>query len=373
MRIAVAFLALLAVLSVLIPCAAVGLGGVGLLQLLTLPATSVAAPLPSMTPPQGDDMEDVALPAATTSPPSQAPEEPPAQAVVAPAPTDMTHFAVYDRADGKTLELELEEYLRGAIAAEMPATFHQEALAAQGVAAHSWAVYSARMQRGAQTPDAALHGADFSVDTARCEGYVTRERFFERYGENARLFWPKVCEAAAYARERLLVWQGEAALAAYHSMSAGQTECSENVWQQSLPYLVAVQSEGDLLAPDFEVTETFDQKTLRLLLEQGFEGVVLGDDPACWMEPMAYSASGYVTQVRVGDQTVHGQQLRTALGLRSSCFDIRYRDGTFSVTTQGYGHGVGMSQYGADFMARQGANCEGILQHYYPNAQVVRV
>lgn len=97
-------------------------------------------------------------------------------------------------------------------------------------------------------------------------------------------------------------------------MSDGKTEAAENVWQASLPYLVPVESEGDVLSPDYAVTETFDQKTMRYLLEQAFGGVTLSDqDPAGWIEPLEKSGSGYLLSVRVGDRTVHGQELRNAL------------------------------------------------------------
>ena len=157
-------------------------------------------------------------------------------------------------------------------------------------------------------------------------------------------------------------------------MSDGKTEAAENVWQASLPYLVPVESEGDVLSPDYAVTETFDQKTMRYLLEQAFGGVTLSDqDPAGWIEPLERSGSGYLLSVRVGDRTVHGQELRNALSLRSSCIEISYGGGTFTVKTKGYGHGVGMSQYGADFMARQGVVCAGILAHYYPGTVLMQV
>lgn len=158
-------------------------------------------------------------------------------------------------------------------------------------AAHTWAVYSANQHR--EHPDESIRGADFSVDTTRDEGYVPKERFFSRYGANAELYWPKLAEAARQAESLLLTYDGEPALTVYHSMSDGKTEAAENVWQASLPYLVPVESEGDVLSPDYAVTETFDQKTMRYLLEQAFGGVTLSDqNPAGWIEPLERSGSG---------------------------------------------------------------------------------
>ena len=122
------------------------------------------------------------------------------------------------------------------------------------------------------------------------------------------------------------------------------------------------------------MTETFDQKTMRLLLKQSFPDSQLDDGkPQGWIEIEERSPSGYVTAVDIGGEKAHGQQLRTALRLRSSCFEIEFNSGTFTVTTKGYGHGVGMSQYGADFMARQGYSADDILAHYYPDTQLTSV
>lgn len=290
----------------------------------------------------------------------------------AAAPQISDSIKLYDRAGGQVFSVSREEYIQSAVASEMPADFHIEALKAQAVAAHSWALYSIKLQK--LSPNDELMGGQISVDCEKCEGYMSKERFFERYGENAAILWQKIAEAAAFAVDRVVEYNGDIALTAYHSTSAGQTESAENVWSASLPYLVSVKSEGDMLAPDYSVTETFDKKTMRLLLMQSFpDGEFPNDSPEGWIEILERSRAGYVTAVRVGGVKAHGQQLRTALGLRSSCMETAYSGGTFSITTRGYGHGVGMSQYGADFMARQGKSCEEILKHYYRGAKLKAV
>lgn len=322
-------------------------------------------PVPQITEPESQNET-----AETTKPTKQEETQPPVlekeqQAIG-------KNILIYDMAYDELLTLDFAEYIRGAVASEMPASFHQQALNAQAVAAHTWAGYAAEMQQ--QYPNDELFGAAFSVDSEKCEGYMTKERFFERYGANAELLWPKICAAADYACDKVLTYEGELALAAYHSASVGVTERAENVWQTALPYLVSVESEGDKLSPNYSVTETFDKKTMRLLLENAFPEAQLDDnDPEGWIEITEYSPSGYVTSAEVGGVCAHGQQVRNALSLRSSCFETEYNAGTFSITTKGYGHGVGMSQYGADFMARQGSSCEEILAHYYPNTEITTV
>lgn len=362
MRATLFFLALLTLLTVAIPFAA-ALSAQG--DVLSSPDVSSAPPLPPSSVSQ-----------AVSTPSSQEPSSSTATVIVISQPATsakkMDSFKIFDRSTKKVFTVDAAEYIRGAVASEMPATFHQQALAAQAVAAHTWALYSA--QRQSEMPDSDLCGADFSADPSRCEGYITKERFFERYGDSAELFWPKICNAADHALTRIVAYEGEPALTAYHSTSAGDTEASENVWAVALPYLVPVESDGDPLAPDFKVTETFDKKTMRLLLTQAFPEVTLNDDtPEKWITPLETSGSGYITLAKVGDLEVHGQEVRNALSLRSGCFTISYQSGTFSIETRGYGHGVGMSQYGADFMARQGCSCEDILLHYYPNTEIITV
>lgn len=362
MRATIFFLALLMLLTVAIPFAA------------SLSAQGDILSFPERTPVSTPDSTSSALPPSERTPSESQSNRSSETAVLAPN-TDIAarkSFKIFDRSQKKVFTVDAIEYIRGAVASEMPATFHQQALSAQAVAAHTWALYSA--ERQAETPDPELLGADFSADPERLEGYITQERFFERYGSSAELFWPKICAAADYAVTRIVAYDGAPALTAYHSTSAGSTEASENVWSVALPYLVPVESDGDPLAPDYSVTETYDQKTMKLLLTQAFPDVTLNDNtPEQWITPIEMSASGYVTLAQVGDLEVHGQEVRNALSLRSGCFSISYQGGTFSVETLGYGHGVGMSQYGADFMARQGSSCEEILLHYYPNTEIITV
>ncbi len=362
MRATIFFLVLLTLLTVAIPFAASLSAQGDILSFSDRAPVSTPESVPASSSPVASVLPEV------ESKPTAATSAAPSEIDVKPR----TSFKIFDRSTKKVFTVDTAEYIRGAVASEMPATFHQQALTAQAIAAHTWALYSA--ERQAENPDPELKGADFSADPERLEGYITQERFFERYGSAAELFWPKICAAADYALTRIVAYDGEPALTAYHSTSVGHTEASENVWAVALPYLVPVESDGDLLAPDYKVTETYDKKTMKLLLTQAFPDVTLNDNtPEKWIIALETSESGYVTLAKVGDLEVHGQAVRNALSLRSGCFSIAYQGGTFSIETRGYGHGVGLSQYGADFMARQGSTCEEILLHYYPNTEVITV
>jgi len=274
-------------------------------------------------------------------------------------------FFVLDSSTGRVEEITAEEFVRGAVSAEMPALFHPEALKAQAVAAYSYAVCQALQQRAA--PDPSLQGADFAVDPQNLKVYLTEAQARDFYGEEFDFYWNKVCKAADQAGKYILLYEGQPAAAAYHAISAGSTEDAAYVWAgRELPYLQAVESEGDKLASGYETTVTFTAPELQNILLQEMPDLELPQDQSRWVVPLEWSPSGYVTLVQVGERNITGLELRFLLGLRSSHFTVEQQNGVFTFTVQGYGHGVGLSQNGADYMARQGATFDEILLHYYP-------
>jgi len=263
---------------------------------------------------------------------------------------------------GEVAELSLEDFALGALCSEMPATFEPEALKAQAVSARTWALYQRRLKELSGSDDP----VDFEADPQNWKGYVTRQQAEERFGEAFDEYWAALSQAAEETRGQILCYQGEPIAAAYHAISAGQTEDARYVWGQALPYLQAVESRGDELAPGYEEELSFSWGEF-------CQALGLPQEPQPTVEVLERSPSGYVTQVLVGKEQLTGQELRSALGLRSSCFSLSQGEEGLTFCTQGYGHGVGLSQYGADFMARQGSDYREILAHYYPGAQLCRL
>lgn len=271
-------------------------------------------------------------------------------------------FTYYDMGDGEIKTISAEDYVRGALAAEMPASFHMEALKAQAVSAHTYALYCAEAagQAGADY--------DFTANPANCEGFITADQAGDFFGSQYDYYWGRICEAADTALDYVMVYEGEPILAAYHASSVGITEAAENVWPNPVPYLVPVDSAGDSLSPGYSTTVSMSTSAVKEALTAAFGDIRLSSRPQSWIEPLEYSPSGYITLVRVGDTEVHGSELRFALGLRSTAIAMDYAADVFTFTTTGYGHGVGLSQYGADYMALQGSTFDEILTHYYPGA-----
>ena len=268
-------------------------------------------------------------------------------------------YKVLDITTGKIEDISAFDYIVGAVCAEMPATFEKEALKAQAVAAHT---YAERQKEKAETsPDPELGGAYFSNDSAKYQAYFTENQVKQYYGDNYEQYIKKVREAVS-----------EAIIAAFHSMSAGKTESAENVWGSGVDYLVPVDSEDDVSAPKYLEEYEFTEDEMRRRLENAFEGIKLGDEPEKWFSEAELSDSKTVLKIKIGDKTVTGQEIRAALSLRSAAFEISY-DKEFKITTKGYGHAVGMSQYGANSMAEKGKDYKEILEHYYPGTDILEL
>jgi len=279
-----------------------------------------------------------------------------------------TPYRVLDIASGEVLEVSERDYVIGAVCAEMPASFGEEALKAQAVAAHTYAERQRKKERSA--PHEELGGADFSNDTSKYQGFFTKEQTEKFYGENFEANYGKISAAVDEVLPYILTYEDEPIISAFHSMSSGKTESAENAWGASVDYLVPVDSSCDTSAPKYLEQQHFGRESLEFMLKSAFPDIELGEDMSEWVKVIEVSDSGTVLTAQAGDMTVTGNDIRTALVLRSACFDVTYEDDEAIFTTRGYGHGVGMSQYGANSMAAEGKNWKEILEHYYSGCNI---
>ena len=293
---------------------------------------------------------------------STAEDAAPVLSVQAAAPQEICRLL--ETASGTVQEIPLREYLIGAVAAEMPASYEPAALAAQAVAIRT---YFERMHRIAQqTPDPALCGADLSDDARHYLAYCPDAQLRALWGEDYARNYAKIAEAAETGLSRMLCADGEPVAAAFHAISAGMTENAEAVWGTALPCLTSVSSDADRSAPHFEERIALPPDSV----QKALGGIPLPEDPAEWFVPEEVTEAGTVLRMRCGGTVFSGQQIREMLGLRSACFTVTFGEGQLVFTTHGFGHGVGMSQYGANEMARAGSTFEEILLHYYPGAEI---
>ncbi|MBR1592878.1 MAG: stage II sporulation protein D [Ruminococcus sp.] len=280
-------------------------------------------------------------------------------------------YKVLNTATGKITEVPVEEYVIGAVCAEMPASFETEALKAQAAAAHTYA--ERQRLRAEISPDPELCGADFSDDTSKYQGFFDNEKIREQYGDNYESYYSKIKDAVSEVLPYIITYEDEPIVSAFHSMSSGKTESAENIWGTKLDYLVPVDSSYDKDAPRYLDEVSYSGDELREKLTDEFPDIRLDNDLRKWIETESVSDSGTVLSVNVGDKNISGSVLRDILGLRSACFDVKYSDDTFTFTTKGFGHGVGMSQYGANAMAAQGSKWQDIIAHYYPHSTIVKI
>lgn len=251
--------------------------------------------------------------------------------------------ALYGLADLAPLDSELEEYVAGVVAAEMPAAFPEEALKAQAVAARTYQVR--------QMQAAGSHAVLYDVGQA----YITLEEQKEKWGENYTFYAGKIRSAVRATAGEIMVYDGEPILAAFHAQSGGKTEDAENVWNEAVPYLKSVDSKEDKNAPDNKTTVRFSKEEISGKLGRAAEEISI----------LSRTAAGYVDEVQLGDKIFTGREIREALGLRSANFTVEKEGENYIFTVFGYGHGAGMSQYGASFLAEKGMDYHEILQHYY--------
>ena len=278
---------------------------------------------------------------------------------------DADVFRIEDLSTGEVQQVPKRDYLIGAAAAEMPLTWPDEALKAQIVAAHSYALYC-------RDHASAANGSWLSADPARRQGYLTDAVLHSYWGTDYEANYARLSALADAVLSDVLCYGGAAAGTSYFAISNGRTEASENVWGSALPYLVPVDSSTDLSADNYEVTLTLSAPQVQQLLSSGLGIAADSAAPERWFGETTLTASGYAASLPVCGQTVSGTALRRTLGLRSACFNIRYQDGSFLITTKGYGHGVGLSQWGAKALAEQGWTYEAILAHYFPGTQLCR-
>ncbi len=268
-----------------------------------------------------------------------------------------------DGESGEVFTLPMLDYLIGAVAAEMPVSWPDEALKAQAVACHSYILYCRDHRAGADDPW-------LTVDPARRQGCLTDAVLHSYWGTAYEENYARLSAVVAPVAGAVLCYDGAPAAASYFAISNGQTEASENVWDAALPYLQPVDSSTDRAAQDYEVTVTLSAEQVSAALASALGLSTAGLDPADWFGAASYTPSGYVASLPVCGQTVTGTALRAALGLRSACFSIAWQDGDFSITTRGYGHGVGLSQWGAKAMAEAGKSWIEILAYYFPGTTI---
>lgn len=252
------------------------------------------------------------------------------------------------------------DYVCGAVVSEMPASYGDEALKAQALCCKTLA--AGKLQLG---------GDEYiEYDSQSGSGYVTFAAAGAKWGENSALYEEKIKNAVSSVIDRTITYDGQVIMPAYHAISSGKTESAKNVWGDDIPYLQSVESPDDTLAKNYSSSVTLTQEQLLKGLSAQYPDLELTSTPSEWISINSVSDSGSVLDVSVGGRQMSGSLLRTLLGLRSACFTVTANEDSITLDVKGYGHGAGMSQYGAGAMAANGSSYEEIIKHYYTDVEI---
>ncbi len=343
-----------------------------ILALLALPLSGLpsekepSAPTPALTmdEPEPDlpDLPEEPVPEEPVPEPPASVEEM-AEAPEVPAAAETLRVRM---PDGSVEEMELEDYLWGVVAAEMPAAFDEEALKAQAVAARTYTCYQT-LHTKENHPD-----ADVCTDYRCCQAWISREERLEKWPEDkGEEYSDKITAAIQATAGETVVFNGQPALTVFHASSAGRTRSAQSVWGEDIPYLVSVDSpEGEDDAPNYYSVVTMEAGEFARRFTASYPDADLSGGCEGWFGGETTDDSGGASSFTVGGVTVTAQELRSICELRSATFEVECEGDSITFYVTGYGHGVGMSQYGANVMAKEGATYTEILAHYYPGTTV---
>jgi len=262
---------------------------------------------------------------------------------------------------GAVKEYELEEYLYGVLAGEMPASFHSEALKAQAVAARTYIVNKCGSK------DKVHPDADVCTDSTHCKAHLSEKEIKEKFGDKwLSEYKDKIISAINETEGEIAVFNGEAIDAVFHSSASGLTENASDVWGNDVPYLVSCESPGDLNAPNFESQVYVSFENFAELMKK------CGYNVSPYVGEIEKNTTGSVKTIDIGGEKIKGTKVREIFSLPSAFFTVSADEKGFTFHCKGHGHGVGMSQYGANYFAQNGMKYDEILKKYYKGIELTK-
>lgn len=299
---------------------------------------------------------------------------PPKGTTVQQKDTKAITINVYIHTQKRTVKMYLEDYVKGVLAAEMPAEFDIEALKAQAVAARTYALGRAVKLYGST----GVHDdADVCTDPGHCQAWVSKETAMKNWGLLSSFkYWNKISKAVNETAGRVIEYNKVLINPLFHSNSGGHTENVEDVWGgKGEPYLRGVESLGEDKFKEYETHVLLSQTEMINILKKNNPKLKLnGKDLLSNIKINKYSAGDRVIEMKVGNINIKGTDFRKMFNLKSTNFKLKKEaGGKISITTFGYGHGVGMSQCGANYMAQKGSSYEDILKYYYKGVEIVNL
>jgi len=278
---------------------------------------------------------------------------------------------VYMHEEKRIVAMNLEDYVKGVVAAEMPAEFELDALKAQAVSARTYAVKNMIVFGGSGVAD--QPGADVSTDYHQNQAFLREEQLKERWGKNYERYWGKVSQAVAETRGQVVTYNGEFINAVFHSTSGERTASAKEVWGIDYPYLVSVPCSWDQKSPRYHDKKEFSLAEVEKLLGAETQVVTAVQNGSGATQVIDKTDSGRIDQIRIGNKMLSGVTVRDKLDLRSNNFTVELQGDKMIFNTIGYGHGVGLCQYGANGMAKEGYDYRKIITTYYTGVVIKNI
>ena len=271
--------------------------------------------------------------------------------------------------DGEARTMKLEDYVVSVVAGEISPDFPTEAIRAQAVAARTYALYKQKTGRPAQHEE-----ADVCDDPAHCAAFVDlKTKAAAHRGEQADTAEDVIRQAVEDTAGQVLTYEGEPIVAVFSSAAGEKTERAVDVWGSDIPYLQSVDSPGGEACPKYYDAVVLTADEIRARTAKTLPSADLSGDPSGWFKASERSEAGGIVRMKFGGVEVKGTVMRTLLGLNSTNFTVKIDGNTLTFTTTGYGHGVGLSQWGAKYSAEQGQTYDEILAHYYPGTTLTTI
>jgi stage II sporulation protein D len=280
---------------------------------------------------------------------------------------------VYMGEINQIVAMNLEDYVKGVVAAEMPAEFELEALKAQAVAARTYAVKHMALFGGSGSVE--HPGADISTDYKDSQAWHNETKLKEKWGVDYGRYWKKISQAVDQTQGLIITYQGEPINAVFHSTSGERTASAKEVWGFDYPYLQSVACSWDQLSPRYQTIKeiALTELEVRLGTDAAIMAAAQSGESTGVVNIIDYTDSGRVNKVRVGSKTLTGLEVREKLDLRSTNFSVDATGDKLVFKTVGYGHGVGLCQYGANGQAKEGRNFRQIVTYYYTGAAIKNI
>ena len=267
----------------------------------------------------------------------------------------------------KVEEIDLDQYLYGVVSAEMPASFEAEALKAQAVVARTYTLYKIVNNDGKHEK------ADICDDSTCCQAWISKEDRLEKWDEDNRdEYWNKIVKAVNETQGKIVTYEGKPINAFFHSNSGGKTEAPINVWGGSgYPYLQSVSTAGEDAYSQYSSEASFSKKEFEEQIKEVHSDFKINYKEKDCIKIEEYTDGDRVKTIKIGNLELSGVEVRNILGLRSANFTVTVDDDKIEFKVTGYGHGVGMSQTGADSLAKEGKTYEDIIHHFYTGVEIV--